>query len=842
MRSCIRLALLLTVTTLFVAGTLAAAGLETAVGPEALLGLERDGKVNVRALRAWGRLPDRYVSLGQALRNDAGLDLLDADAATLSGWITRADGGDAALAPVRDELAELLGFMERGDFLDWEAAADASLKPGALLRQSGRRWVHGAGDGSAGMAVSSAPAGQNTAKSAGRMLFDGDMTEVWLPYQADGGRFKDFVKVEGGKLLVDVPAGNGWGRTGMQSNATVLASPRRTLEVQRLSVLLDPQGTTDAVISLVPAEAKTDDEWWHHHIRLGIHLEAEGGPRTMTLWIAKQAVMTREIAEVPERVDIVLRPDDAVIVTDGSGKPLLQGVLGLDAPKDGYRLYALTGSTSKRRGKPLRMALRSIGLAPEPFATGPAHDSVPEGGQRVVLFENGVLGRWWSPLAGQGGDFRKHATLDDGEVAVDVPAGARWGKVGIYSPGPLLWLDRFGPGSEAGVTFEFDPARTTGFVVALSPLYNLKDNDPSRPYVWVQWNAKEDGSGGRGMVLVNPDYPKTAWEGDTPASAPGKVTVRVSPDGVLVQGLGGPDERYPWKCAMPNMGLRVYAFSQAEKAGLPVRMALRRITMDRVTGASLPEAVPAPGVEPLKVETVFDGKEGERWEPYGIRGGEFAKYGRFESGRLVADVPAGTSSWPKTGMVSREQVFECNERVQRTPYAVRIACDPRGTSGVEAVFRSSKSADMEKGAEVAASFVRHDSGPDAGYYVLSLSGDNAVYRNWSRRVDARWVEANWDGVLEVLFGDGWAEAGLAGGARVRGTDLRTGKGWGYHLAVTSCPADKSGPATLSLKAVTGGWVTPYGMTAEDRWTLVDDEDFQPDAFLDQIADSLPREE
>lgn len=843
MHRCLKLARLSAVIAVCMAFSVLSVGaeaLETAIGPKDILGMEREGRVNVRVLRAWGRLPDRYVALGQTLRKDAGLDLLGANAAELTRWIDRADGGDAVLAPVRRELSELLGYLERGDYLDWEAVTDeASLKPGALVRQDGRRWVHGtvpAAQDAAGAPADSARSGQ-----AARSLFNGDMGQHWLPYQADGGK-KSFAQIADRVLDANVPAGNGWGRTGMHSSEAVATCPRGGESSVRLSFLLDAQRTSDAVFSLVPAEAGTNDEWQSHHIRLGIHLEAEDGPRTMTLWIARQAVMSREIAEVPERVDIVLRPDDAVIVTDGSGRILLQGVLNLDAPKDGYRLYALTGSTSRRRGKPLRMALRSIDLVPEPFAAGPAHDSIPDGGQHVVLFEKGILGRWWSPLAGQGGDFRAHARLDDGEVAVDVPAGARWGKVGIYSPGALLWLDRFGPGAEAGVTFEFDPARTTGFVVALSPLYNLKDNDPSRPHVWVQWNAKEDGSGGRASILINPDIRKTAWEGDTPASAPDKVTVRVSPDGVLVQGLGGPEERYPWKCAMPNLGLRVYAFSQAEKGGLPVRMALKRITMDRVTGALLPEAVPAAGVEPLNVETLFDGREGGQWEPYGLRGGEFAKYGRFEGGRLVADVPADTYSWPKTGMVSREQVVECNERVQRTPYAVRIACDPRGTSGVEAVFRSSKSGDMEKGAAIAASFVRHDTGPDAGYYVLSLSGENAVYRNWSRRVDARWVEANWDGVLEVLFGDGWAEAGLAGGTRVRGTELRTGKGWGYHMAVTTCPAHKSGPATLALKAVTGGWVTPHGMTADDRWTFVDDEDFQPDAFLDQIADSLPREE
>ena len=68
------------------------------------------------------------------------------------------------------------------------------------------------------------------------------------------------------------------------------------------------------MLSLVPAEAKTDNEWRYHHVRVGVHLETDNGPQTMTLWIAQQAVMTREISAVPERIDLVLRPDDAVVV------------------------------------------------------------------------------------------------------------------------------------------------------------------------------------------------------------------------------------------------------------------------------------------------------------------------------------------------------------------------------------------------------------------------------------------------------------------------------------------------------------------------------------------------
>jgi hypothetical protein len=820
------------------AGT-STAVLEKATGPEALVRMEQKGEITVRALGAWGRLPARFVSMGRTLRASAGLDLLDATTGTVADWLALAEGGDARLAPVKDGLKDLLKYLQRGEFLDWETVVDEEgVTSGELLRRDGRMWVHG--PQGQGQAVSEAADPLTMVAHVPQVLFDGDMSGKWIPYQSGGGKFKDFALIDKGMLIVDVPPGNTWGRTGMYSNGTVIGHPRGAAEGVRLTAWFDPDASTDAIVSLVPGEAKTDDEWSHHHVRLGMHLEAGEDQQSMTLWIDQKTVMSRIITSVPERIDIVIRPDDAVVITDAGGKVLLQGVMPPDAPQDGYRLYALTGSTSKRRGKPVRMALKRIERSPEPFATQPAHDSIPDGAQRLTLFENGVLGRWLTPFAGQGGDFLKHARLEDGEVEVNVPADSRWGKVGVYSPEAVLWLDRFGPGAEAAVTFEFDSSRTTGFVVALSPLYNFKDNDPSRPYVWAQWNAKEDGTAGKAQVLITPDFPKVAWEWETTATAPENVTLRISPDGVLVQGFGAPEERMPWKWLVPNMGFRVYAFSQAVAARQPVRMTLRRITMERTPGAPLPSSDPAPGIEPLEVKTLFPGPDGTAWEPYG-KGADFAAHGNLEGGRLVVDVPADKYGWPKVGVVSKEPVIAFNERIQEIPYAVRIHCDPSRTSGVEAVFRSAKSADMEKSAQVLVSFVRHVSGADAGTYVLSLKGDNTTFRNWSRRVDAGWVERNWDGVLEIRLGDGWAEAGLPGGPAVRGTDLRIGKGYTYHMAVTSCPDAKSGASTLVLDKVTGGWVSPPGMTADERWNFVDDESFDTEAFINDLADGLPEQ-
>ena len=74
---------------------------EIATGPDGLLQMEQQGKVTVRALRGWGRLPDEYVKLAQRMRQESGLDLLGANLHQVRQWST-----DPALTQFGAELAD----------------------------------------------------------------------------------------------------------------------------------------------------------------------------------------------------------------------------------------------------------------------------------------------------------------------------------------------------------------------------------------------------------------------------------------------------------------------------------------------------------------------------------------------------------------------------------------------------------------------------------------------------------------------------------------------------------------------------------------------------------------
>lgn len=176
-------------------------GLETASGPEELLKLEREGAVTVRALRAFGLLPEEYMRLAQSLRQAADLDLLTADAAQVLVW-----SQDPALAAHAEKLESLAGFMESGDYLTWTPVGKGGdFPPGTLIRQAGSRWMQPLADAPAAQTqtaepvepvVSPTPAPVETAPSAGAEAGPDDGLEYPINYQLLG-TYKAKLRVEG---------------------------------------------------------------------------------------------------------------------------------------------------------------------------------------------------------------------------------------------------------------------------------------------------------------------------------------------------------------------------------------------------------------------------------------------------------------------------------------------------------------------------------------------------------------------------------------------------------------------------------------------------------------------
>jgi hypothetical protein len=455
--------------------------------------------------------------------------------------------------------------------------------------------------------------------------------------------------------------------------------------------------------------------------------------------------------------------------------------------------------------------------------------------QRVMLFDGSSLTSRWTGYRAHGGNYENHARLEGGALLIDVPEKAGWGKVGIYSEAPLVWLDQFGENAEITLTFKFNPTLTNGFALALATHYGLNGNDPSKPKFLLHWRKSKDGI--TKVTLVR-DAKKVSEITPT-GGMPSEVKFVITPAGIKTIAPGLSDESVPWDAIGPSQGFRIYAYSHPDEKHQPVQMALKEILLERKAG-TLRTAQPADGVEALPVDLLFDGKPNEFWELASMAGEKFIQYCRFENDRLIVDVPAKKQQWGKTGLLSTQPVIRLDERVQLTSKRLTIKVDPKQSSGFQIMFHTKKVADMwGQHMKGAISLIRKTEGLDAGTHTFSLRQSNSPYSIWERNLDSNWLDQNWDGTLILELGDHWMTASIPGGPGVRGTALSITKGYELFMTVYSHPEKTYGASSLAVENIKSAWLPIDGMSSLDRWLLVDKQEFDPTRFLQDLGEVIP---
>lgn len=116
---------------------------------------------------------------------------------------------------------------------------------------------------------------------------------------------------------------------------------------------------------------------------------------------------------------------------------------------------------------------------------------------------------------------------------------------------------------------------------------------------------------------------------------------------------------------------------------------------------------------------------------------------------------------------------------------------------------------------------------------------NSPYQSWYREISADWIKTNWDGRVWIDVGDGWTAIELPGGPRVYATASFGANSINYAVVEAHAP-DNDKAARLSLRRISVGHATPDGMTALQRWRLVDENDFKPEQFLEDLTASITR--
>ena len=428
-----------------------------------------------------------------------------------------------------------------------------------------------------------------------------------------------------------------------------------------------------------------------------------------------------------------------------------------------------------------------------------------------------------------GGVFDRDARFENGALVVDVPKDAAWGKVGILSPEPLVWLDDFTGDAQVTVTYHIDPARSTGFVLALAqPGWGgVGGNDPGTPNAAFVWRLMPDGKS-RAELHLNPHGEGDFWSLDGDQAAPATVSFILRPGEVTVAAEGYDPVTKPWPAAADGTGFRVWAYSHVAAVNQPVTFALTNISVEHSYSVEPAPAGTAPGVKPLPTETLFDGAMNPLWEPAQIAGGDFAQFARIGDGALIVDVPKG-HSWAKTGFLSTAPVVVLDHRVTIAPTRLTLTLDATQRQNLVVALSGDKAAEMWPSHVVWFTF-SYQADKDRWVMAVQHSG----YEDWGRYVDSAWMKAHWDGRIWLDIGNDWAAMRIPGGPVVRGYAPSGENGAYYATVIAHAPAENEA-ASLALKRIERGIATPTGMTAADRWTLTDDGAFNPDDFLGEIA-------
>ena len=412
------------------------------------------------------------------------------------------------------------------------------------------------------------PAPPPAATTQGARIPVGGLGDVWDKLAAAGGDFDRFARFDRGALVVDVPAGNSWGKTGILSRERLFTLGDAPMHV---TVRLDRARTTGFCIAF--ASSPHPDVWVLQNVWLTWTRPASAAQAS--LWFGNtQNGSDESRSELlaptpPAELMFTLQPGRASVrLPDGQTRTIAIGWL-----KPGAPIFAHLFAHPTEAHRPAKFALTGFEATPVeeriPFPPPDGSGSVAA----TTAVPVGGLGDVWDKLAAVGGDFDRFARFDRGALLVDVPAGNSWGKTGILSHERLFTLGK----EPISVAVKIDPARTSGFCFALAA--------SPHPDVWVLQNAWLTWTVPPGAKEADFYFGNTQDSGD--GQATGKLAVTAPAELVFTLQPGHIDVRLPggkthsiaigWmKEGTPVFG---HFFAHPAAAGLPAKLAVTGVTV-----------------------------------------------------------------------------------------------------------------------------------------------------------------------------------------------------------------------------------------------------------------------
>ncbi len=175
-----------------------------------------------------------------------------------------------------------------------------------------------------------------------------------------------------------------------------------------------------------------------------------------------------------------------------------------------------------------------------------------------------------------------------------------------------------------------------------------------------------------------------------------------------------------FKMNLPGLAIVVLATMPAASSVMNIWMKDgRKVEYDtaQISSISFTEGEAAGEGDSAAFTEDFRGGLSETWDSYGVVGGDFQRFARVESGRLVVRVPEG-NSWAKTGIYSKEPFVTISE----SPVSVEVELDPKDTTGVCVAFSAAKDHDIWRQQTVWVTWAKVSETGGSAYFANTQNG------------------------------------------------------------------------------------------------------------------------
>ncbi|MGE4559008.1 MAG: hypothetical protein AB7E77_02300 [Desulfobulbus sp.] len=636
-----------------------------------------------------------------------------------------------------------------------------------------------------------------------QVLFDGSgLGDTFVSYNNDGKLEQLGAFTEKG-LEVNVPEGHGWGRVGLASKNALAVFSAHPDQTVRLDFEFQREKTRGYTIELDAIDPNAAD--------LKIVFRQNGTDRPI-LQLLSNNVVQQQAFVAPDsikKLTLVVSPDQYCYAETDDGFLVQTAFYPKEPAKGGYilRVYALA-STYKASTS---MALTSITMAQRPFTPSSNLSHLDDSEQDIVLFDGSHFNKQWIPFP-----YTKHsdmffhtARIKQGELVAEVDADEKWKKrVGLGSPEPLVWMDKLDRrGTAITVTVQFSPGQTSGFVLTAGEI-NSFWQEPTGNMMEIVW--KRLGKTGKPGLEVWINRTKVFDEvtSMTEASA---ISLVLTEGQFRLQGAGMPDRAFAWPSLLTDRGVHLWVTSLRSNKETPVGMAIQKILLHRTIGkentGATSELSPLPITKLLTPETqqdfgCFSGKEG-------------GKPCAWQNDTLAIKVSPGEKE-PKGVRAPEEMIVLDKRRITHGSKEIVFHFDPLQTNEFDLSF---------------------------GSHHLILRKENDGMYSFSfdtirRLVTESWLKEQWNGQLTLTFSGTAMHAQLDESVGILQLTKPTTT-MAVQIATLSPPKSGNEQKGFVIKTITGQWLPPEGGDAAQRWNYVDDDDFDPDAFLRELKRALP---